>query len=141
MNKFVRLGVSIIAVLWITTGWAATIYKWKDDNGTVQYTAQPPSDRNYEKIKTSSGSSSRSDASTANQPAAEDSKPEQKAMNMPPESRKDPERCAWARHNLETLNTNSRIKIQDENGEMRFLNQEEISEKRKEVETAIEQSC
>lgn len=141
MNNFVRLGLIMGTVLMLANSpsFAASIYKWVDDKGTTQYTALPPTDRPSEKIKTYAGNSK---GSASSSPAAPEKPTTQEAAaNQPPVSKKDPERCAWAKKNLETLNTNSRIKIQDDKGEIRYLDQKEISEKRKESQIAIDESC
>ena len=48
--------------------------------------------------------------------------------------------CATARSNLEVIANHARIRI-EENGALRYLTQEEIAEKRAELERMAEDNC
>ncbi len=142
MNRITRPIIMLSTLLMLASSYsnAATIYKWVDDKGVPQYSAMPPSDRPFEKIKSYSSSSKSSSNSDAKQKADSPAK----AATQTPQvaaSKKDPERCAIAKRNLQTLKNNSRIKIKGEDGEMRFLDQQEIMDKRKESEQAVADSC
>lgn len=48
--------VLLLATLLVSLSASASIYKWLDDNGKVQYTQTPPMDRPSEEIKSVTGS-------------------------------------------------------------------------------------
>ena len=54
---------------------------------------------------------------------------------------KNPEFCQRARENLETLNTAARIRMRDEDGELRYINEEEKEEQRQRAREAIATHC
>jgi len=54
---------------------------------------------------------------------------------------RNPEICARAQSNLETLNSTARVRIRGEDGEMRFLTEEEIESQRQKARDAITVHC
>jgi hypothetical protein len=48
--------------------------------------------------------------------------------------------CETARSNLDIIERNSRIRV-EEDGEQRFLSQEEINEKKQEFQTMVDENC
>ncbi|HCW89719.1 MAG TPA: DUF4124 domain-containing protein, partial [Marinobacter sp.] len=48
--------------------------------------------------------------------------------------------CETARSNLKIIERNSRIRV-EENGEQRFLSPEEISQKKQEFRTMVDENC
>ncbi len=56
MKKLTFLAL-LLATLLVSLSASASIYKWLDDNGKVQYTQTPPMDRPSEEIKSVTGSS------------------------------------------------------------------------------------
>ncbi len=122
---------------------AEDVYRWVDKKGLTHYGAQPPKNVNATKIKTRTGHSepvnyganTKKEATpkVANAPTAP---AEDATANF-----KDPERCAAARKNLETLRTHPRVRAKGEDGEIRVLTPDEHSQKIKAAEKAIEESC
>ncbi len=113
------------------------VYKWTDEKGQVHYSERPPFGMQAEAIKPEIGHSE-----PVNYGAATDNKvKEEKTADAGKKALKDPERCAAARKNLDTLKTYARIKVKDENGEYRFLTQDEKQQNTNEAAKAIEESC
>lgn len=124
---------------------AATLYKWQDEEGTVHYSERPPAGvTEFEKVV--------SDYSPGNSVTTTEvgAEPESEKIATPNHENQQQnrrstaasqERCDKARKNLEALNSFARIRIQDENGEMRFLNEEEISSRKMETKTILEDEC
>jgi len=55
--------------------------------------------------------------------------------------KKNPEICERARENLTTLNTYARIRIRDDQGEYRYIDEEEKEEQRNEARSLIAVHC
>lgn len=125
---------------------AQTYYRWLDDRGNpVHSDRPPPQGTDYEVISTQSGlkrvvpgdqgavprevvPSSGNDF----EPVARD--PDAKAHNSP-------EICATARKNLEMLNSSARIRVRDDQGEVKYLSAEEREAKREENLSLIDRHC
>ncbi|QEI11334.1 DUF4124 domain-containing protein [Cellvibrio japonicus] len=128
-----------IASLLSTAVLAAKVYTWKDENGVTHYGERPPKEANAKMVRARTGHSD----SVAGE-AAPSTGSEPVTAEQPPSMQqqlKDPERCEIARKNLETLNSNARIKMPDADGNTRFLTEDERQEKFDEMEKAIEESC
>ncbi len=120
-------------------------YRWLDDNGQVHFTQKPPLDRPATFVKSTS-SQSRDDVNPQYpQPvppkraesAPSDKQPEQ--LEILPD--KDPERCEQARTALQSLSRGQRVRVKDENGEMRVLNFDEMDSQRKKAQELIDIYC
>ncbi len=125
---------------------AATLYKWTDDNGVIHFTEHPPAGvTNVEKVRNHVGrgnspvqyNGSRQDSS-----ADQSTNSQQNSNNQP---QRDPAvqkaRCETARKNLDALSSFVRIREKDENGELRFLSEEEVQERRQNFKSIIEKEC
>lgn len=133
---------TLLATSGIALGSGTKAYRWKDDQGVTQLSAQPPLGREYEEVQISSGKSSaptpvpatRTDADPQAAGSAED--------QLVLKQKKDPKVCEQARQNLETLQENSaRIRMRDSYGNERMLTEEEVAEQRKRAEQAISTHC
>jgi hypothetical protein len=124
-----------------------TYYRWVDENGTpMNSDLPPPPGIKYEKVVVGSGMSRRSPAEEASPAAAESNQPaatprEQAAATGQHASHKDPEACATARQNLDTLNTRARIRMPDGEGGYYFLTEEEKEAQREQARAVITQAC
>ncbi|TQV71208.1 DUF4124 domain-containing protein [Exilibacterium tricleocarpae] len=138
----------MLAGLGIATASAGEVYRWVDDDGGINYTAHPPKNRPSEKVmkfkkRGKTASTPAGDSASATAPA----QPRQPAAGDPltaraePTKNRDPERCNIARKNLETLRQNARVRIKEAEGEFRYLTPEEHSERIKESQQAIDESC
>lgn len=126
-------------------------YRWKDDQGEIHFTQQPPLGRNYEFVESRSGASFNSPGSPA-QPAEENtsadgaSSVDQEATARPEKMEilpaKNPAVCAQARSNLQSLQNNAaRIRMTDADGNTRFLTAEEKEQQRARAQEAIRIHC
>lgn len=131
--------LSLSCLFAATMSFAASekVYKWTDSKGQTHYGQRPPQNTETEVIKPQTGHSdpvtyttSAPDANKEVSKAATDSKP-----------LKDPERCASARKNIETLKTYARIKIKGDDGEFRYLTPDEQKQKLDEANKAVSESC
>ena len=125
---------------------AGGVYKWTDDSGTVHYSDKKPKDGNAESLKIKAGKTKGSRASAQAQINALNEKQTQKlaaqAQNLKEDTfkRENDARCQVLRNNLKKFAENSRIKINDD-GNLRFLTPEEISEKKEQYEQTLNKHC
>lgn len=120
---------------------ARTYYKWTDDSGTVHFTAEPPSDRDYETINTSGqviGSSQAPAQPAQTQETAED-------VQMPRQGAPDPEvvaaRCRQARENLVWLQSNRRIVVENDDGSETFIDADEQQQLIEDNQALLDEWC
>ncbi len=123
-------------------------YRWMDDRGNPVHSDRPPPQGvDYEVVKTGS-STVREVPATAGAVPAETSprvgnefdpvdKDKQNLEVIP----RNPEICERAQANLGTLNSTARVRIRDDNGEYRFLTEEELDAQRKKAQDAIKVHC
>ncbi len=123
---------------------AATLYKWIDENGVMHFSEHPPAGvANVEKVRnhTARGNS----PVQYNAPSTQSESAEEQTINTEAGQQRDPTiqkaRCETARKNLDSLSTFVRIREKDENGELRFLSEEEVAERRKTFKDIVEKEC
>lgn len=103
-------------------------YRWTDEQGTVHYSAQPPSGVTAERRSTrySEGDpSATSPAATANAPS----------------QREESELCRGARANLELLNDQSPLETINDAGETQLMDDTARAQARAREEKIIERHC
>ncbi len=113
------------------------VYKWTDDKGLVHYSERPPIGRQTEIVKPHIGHSDPVDYGAAFKDKGKEPDKNADAKALP----KDPNRCAAARKNLEILKTYGRIRIEGEDGQLKYLTPEEKEQQTNEATKAIEESC
>ena len=128
---------------------SASVYKWPDENGVTHFGDRQPTGSKAERVNVRSGTST--DASGNRQ------SPQERLQNLEERQSEEAEQrqesaveqarrkqreanCATARSNLELIERNARIRI-EENGEQRYLSQEEIAEKKAEALRIAEENC
>ncbi|MCV6614517.1 MAG: DUF4124 domain-containing protein [Cellvibrionaceae bacterium] len=115
---------------------AKKFYKWVDKDGVVHYSATPPKGQKAELITTLTG---RSSTPVKQKPA--ETKAEKKATEAIAEPAKDPALCKRAQRNLKVLESNHRVRIKGEDGNLSMLSHEQ---KQKQIDAAkkvIDQHC
>lgn len=147
-------GAALIAALLasaIPAAAADTYYRWKDERGnTVHSDRPPPSGTEFETISTSSSlvrkvpaaaaaSSASSAATNTATPAG--GQPAAAAKEELEVVKRNPDTCERARNNLATLDSAARIRIRGDDGEMRFLNEEEKEAQRAKARDLIDAHC
>ena len=126
---------------------ATTTYKWIDENGNVVYSQQPPEDKPYETIKTKKSStttlSTPSPTSSFATKVKEESEERELDSKVEQEAAKSEElraaNCKAAKNNLETYTVYRRI--QNEDGEIIRLDDNERAKRIQEAKDAIKEFC
>ena len=147
------LSATLLAILLIVaampTQAADTYYRWKDERGKLVVSDRPPPDPNteYEVVSQRSTLVRRVQPGEGAVPPEVTPRPgnefEQVDTRVEIEAvKKNPESCARAKANLETLNTTARIRIRDkETGELRFISEEEKDVQRQKARDTIRVHC
>lgn len=143
MNPLI-VALSLALLLLTGTASAQTYYKWKDAQGTVHFTSEPPIDRDYEVINTSGHIVGRSvpGAERKSETAEQSAQP---AAQMPREASIDPDliaqRCQQARENLYWLRANRRIIVERDDGSEEFIDAEEQQAQIEQNQAFIDEWC
>ena len=130
--------------------WAdETYYRWKDDRGKLVVSDRPPADPDveYEVVSQRSSMVRRVAPGEGAVPPEVTPRPGNRFEQVDTSEAtqavtNNPESCARARANMETLNSSARIRIRDEDtGEMRFLSEEEKETQRQRALETIRVHC
>jgi len=150
MKSMIYLAVALSALFILAPVQAETIYKWVDQDGITHYDEQPPVNREYTTVKTygnTPGSAKVANAPSEVQPEKQ-SGADQKGLNIErnkkiseENARVAAENCKNAQGNLKTMEENPRVRILDENGEYRYLTEEEKQSQMKQAKDDIQQNC
>ena len=122
----------------------ATLYRWKDAAGNPVVSDRPPSSgTEFETITTTSNLVRSLEDEPA--PAPEPTPPKPVKKSDKPVSQKfrvsNPEYCEEAKNNLIVIDNAPRIRMQGENGELRYLTDEERAKQREDNLETIEAYC
>lgn len=166
--KLVSLSVlaAVIAAV-MPTGVQAEIYKWRDKDGTIRYSDVPPPSNiknesigkkttkvNPPPVDSAPTPATNKDAAVATKDAAPLSKEDEaakrakeaEAQKKADEQKKAElkfrqESCAAARNNLRMYTNGGRIMTTDDNGERRYLGDDEISKGKADAQRNLEKFC
>lgn len=134
------------------------IYKWVDEDGMVHYGTNPPKDsKSVETVRKpkhellrereaaqraalAAANVGQAPAEDAASTGAEQEAPQTYTPNAAEQSA-EAQRCNQAKANLETLQTRSRVKMRDKDGNVRMLSEEEHQQKITEAQYVIQESC
>ena len=123
-----------------------THYRWTDDRGNpVHSDRPPPKGTDYEVVTTGSSLVRRVSGDEGAVPP--ETMPrvgnefDQIDMEAPKEVEKNPEYCERARKNLEALENANRIRVRNDQGEMRVLSDEERDAEKIKAQDAIAVHC
>lgn len=120
---------------------AGEYYKWVDENGVTHYGSRKPHGVPAESISVVTGSARdaapQSAQATSTASSASTSASESEATEIP----KDPERCRIAQENMKALNGYARIREQTEDGEFRYLSEDEKTERKASAQKIIDDNC
>lgn len=142
MKTLLPLFIVIASLALAATANADRVYQWKNDEGVTQFGSQPPRGREYRELRTQTGHSEPVDYQAIYGPADE---PEQETRAQEPaegpsEEELD-EACQIAQQNLETIERGGRIVELDEDGERRFLGEEELEERAEQARQTRDLAC
>ena len=135
-----------LATVSLANAAASTYYRWNDERGNPVHSDRPPPEGiEYEVVSTGSSFIRRVGADEGAVPASTDPVPGNEfdpvraiVANAP---KKNPEYCQRARDNLQTLNSTARIRVRNEQGEYRFLDQEEVATEKAKAVDSIAVHC
>lgn len=148
MNRKTLMLTLLIAVA-PSMAMSASVYKWTDDNGVTHYGDRQPVGANSETVNVRSGTSSGSDSgrSSPQQRLDELQEQQQKKTDREDETAVETARrkqreanCETARANLNVIESNARIRV-EEDGEQRYLAPEEIAEQKVKFEKVVAENC
>ena len=145
-TRHAATAVVLFTLSGLAFGAGGTYYRWVDATGTsVNSDRPPPAGVDYEVISTNTNLTYQAapgeEPAESGESADTDKTVPEAAKISQAQVEKDPEYCASAKQNLETLNTKARIRIHDAEGNYRFLNEEEKAAQRETAETIVAQHC
>lgn len=119
-------------------------YRWVDERGNPMHSDRPPpKGTDYEVITTGSSFKREVSAQEGAVPLEVEPTPSNE-FEVSKEStaiKKNPEYCARARDNLAQLNTKARIRTRNDQGDVRYLSEEEKTAERTKAQEAISAYC
>ncbi|WP_152208326.1 DUF4124 domain-containing protein [Marinobacter changyiensis] len=144
--KTVVLSIMLIVAPALTS--AASVYKWIDDNGIPHFGDRQPAGIKSEPVNIKTGSTNSGGQTLSAQEqvrAIDDSRGEraERANLSAVEEARQKQRkanCETAQSNLKVINSNARIRVED-NGEQRYLAPEEIEEQRQKFRQIADDNC
>jgi hypothetical protein len=120
-------------------------YRWTDERGyPVHSDRPPPKGVDYEVITTGSSLVRQVEAEEGAVPAEivpRVGNDFEQVNTAKQETEKNPEYCERARQNIQSLDTNARIRVRNEQGEYHWLSQEEKAAQRLQAEATITEHC
>ncbi|MBU3068299.1 DUF4124 domain-containing protein [Aestuariicella sp. G3-2] len=117
---------------------AKEFYKWQDEEGVTHYSSQPS--KTHKSVKVHASNIKGDPESTSSASSRQNENQAQGSSADAEVYKKDPERCAAAQRNKQTLEENARIRIK-EGDEYRYLSQEEIKKQMDMAMQAIADDC
>jgi hypothetical protein len=122
------------------------VYRWTDEQGNQVNSDRPPAlGVEYETISTSSSMVHTVEPDNSAAPPTVNPEEGKETAASPvaeaPASQKNPEFCATAKSNLTQLETHARIRLRDDNGEVRYLSEEEKAVEKQKAQDAIKAFC
>lgn len=161
--RAVLLGIIVGIASTALTAHADEVYKWVDKDGTVHYGEFPPNNKKSKTIETPSTpepqaqeTSEESDATAPPAQAAPTDAPKANSRdkfledrNKQKEEKEKAERlkkeklraCNEAKSNVEMLGSGGKIRIVDESGNAKFLNEEEMKKRLDAEKKNVEKYC
>ncbi|HEY1029079.1 MAG TPA: DUF4124 domain-containing protein [Pseudomonas sp.] len=144
MRHMILTGTLMLALS--TTAMASQIYKWVDEQGITHFGAQPPQGQQATTINTSAPPP-RATASEPPPTVEEQLDPEQAAIDKKVKeevAKQEAERkqyCETARTNLAQLENNPRLRIEEEGGEVRRVDENERQKRITDLKKSIAENC
>lgn len=138
------LAATILSLFMVLPAQAGDVYKWVDEDGVTHYGERAPSDTNYSTVKTygevpggGAEAKQRLEEQRAAKSSAEAKEAEyaQQKKIADEQARVRAENCKGAKSNLKTIQENARVRILGDDGEFRYLTEEE---RQKQIENAKE---
>lgn len=145
MKKVIFLPVLLMVTPFAVGTVQAEMYKWTDQNGKTHYTQTPPpadaKGKDIESdIKLAIGNAKPAPESAPVKQSEAEEKPETDAEAAKRSEQEHRNYCDQQRDAIKKLETNSLVKLKDENGE-RFLTADERKQKAEEIRKNLELMC
>lgn len=144
-RKILTLAVLLVTAPAMSS--AASVYKWTDEEGVTHFGDRQPSGQQSESVSIRTGKRSEGNRQSPQEQVKaleeqESEQAEQKEESAADEARRKQREanCETARSNLSILQRNSRIRV-EEDGEQRYLAEDEIEEQRKKFEEIADENC
>ena len=137
----------VLAFAGLSASAGDSYYRWTDSTGTpINSDRPPPPGVEYDVVSTRTNRANLeapAEVQTPSgvQPGAGSKSGPGESVASAPQPEKDPEICATAQQNLETLNTYARIRVSDGEGSFRFIGEEEKATQRASAEQLVSQHC
>lgn len=148
MNRKI-LSLTLLLAFAPVIAMGASVYKWTDENGVTHFGDRQPTGSKAERVNVRSGTSSNASENRQSpqkrlqnmqeQEAGEAQQRQETAVEQARRKQREAN-CETARTNLDVIGRNARIRV-EENGEQRYLSEEEIAEKRAEFQRIAEENC
>ena len=120
-------------------------YRWDDQWGNPVHSDRPPPEgTDYEVVSSGSSLVRRVNSAEGVVPARVEPSIDNDFVPVetkPDPVKKNPEICSRAQENLTTLNTYARVRLRDDQGEYRYITEEEKEEQRNEARSLIAIHC
>ncbi|MEM8500608.1 MAG: DUF4124 domain-containing protein [Pseudomonadota bacterium] len=148
---FSALGFCLILALFLSSpAEAGKVFRWTTSDGTVHYGEHPPQGVEATQMSTTTGKpskqSSRRERVEPGEDTGKEAPPTQEGESTATapaavKPKKDKGVCERARYNLKVLDERARIRQTDENGEERYLSDEEKNKQKEKAREAIKTFC
>lgn len=136
------LSIPLLAIAVTASAQASEVYKWIDEEGITHYEEHAPTNKDYSLVKTygevpsgAADAKQRLEQQRADKKMTEEKNlgyTEQKKI-ADQQAKVREENCKGAQNNLKTIQENARVRILGEDGEFRYLSEEE---RQQQVDTA-----
>lgn len=141
---------SVLAAFLASPLQASEVYKWVDEDGVTHYGERAPADKNYSTVKTygevpggGEEAKQRLEQQRTDKKASEakDIDYAQQKKVADEQAKVRAENCKGARSNLKTIEENARVRILGEDGEFRYLSEEERQQQINSAKEMISENC
>jgi len=148
--SYTLLSIPLLAIALTTSVHASEVFKWVDDDGVTHYGERAPKDKDYSMIKTyGEVPSGAEEAKQRLEQQRTDKKAGDKKKIDYAEQKKTAdqqamiraENCKGAQNNLKTIQENARVRLLGEDGEFRYLSEEERQNQINNAKEMITANC
>ncbi len=137
LKRIAEIAVLILSVCLLSLFAEAKVYKWKDANGYWQYSDIPPIDVQ----KTETMKTQKYDAAKAKVKEQVSPEPSPVVAVDVENAKVMQKNCEGAKANLNTYAIGGRIRRANKQGEMVYLNEQEIAKAKRLAQKQVEQYC
>lgn len=144
------LGIPLLAIALAAPVFADEVYKWVDEEGITHYGERAPADKDYSMVKTYGEVPSGAEEAKQRleQQRAEKKMADEKGLDYAEQkkiadqqAKVRAENCKGAKNNLKTIQENARVRILGDDGEFRYLSEEERQQQIDTAKEMITENC